>query len=115
MQPRDKQELKRTDPKINNVESTPLAERIGSPEVNQTITREPVNLDNTVDQTSAIMDDHYVWLLNAGDTTESGDNNQECRMEGIATICNLPVLNMSIAKSNQFFHDSGANRHIAHD
>jgi len=53
----------------------------------------------------AILSQHHVWLLDAHDLDQ----------ERTAAECRVPLLNMSIVKSNHFFHDSGANRHIAHD
>jgi len=70
------------------------------------------------------MSDHHVWLIGAGNVPSDSDGEttdeerkvprDEHEIKPLAE-CRVSILNMSITKSNHFFHDSGANRHIAHD
>lgn len=103
-------------PKANQAGEKPsLASRI------ENIENATENHDNyTAHQ--ALMNDHYVWHLNAACEPEFGPDRMDidgAEIVGLHTdpmaTCKVPVLNMSIAKNNHFYHDSGANRHIAHD
>jgi hypothetical protein len=108
-------------PKVNNTEAKSLADRIGSPEISQAQADNNNNADGHM-VNSALLKDHYVWLLNASDNHTDNQGGVDLdepeyleHPEEAAAVCKVPLLNMSILKSNHFFHDSGANRHIAHD
>jgi hypothetical protein len=107
---------KKFTPRANQTEAKPgLAERITSPEANQ-VHAQDINLENDTGNEAYLMDRH-VWLLKANESDKRHEENIE--MEGAEkeplASCKVPVLNMLIAKSDHFYHDSGANRHIAHD
>jgi hypothetical protein len=79
----------------NQSTSSSLVERISSPNQDSVSPSPSVNL--------TLLSDYHVWSLEESDTS---NNSPECK---------LPVVNMSVSKTNHFFHDSGANRHIVHD
>jgi hypothetical protein len=82
--------------KVNQSSSSGnLAERISSP------VTDSIGPDPSVN--AALLTDYHVWSIDAEDTQSD------------LPECKIPIVNMSITKSNHFFHDSGANRHIAHD
>lgn len=95
-------------PKANQAEKLSLADRMNDNEME-------VDKSESYTAHQAILNDHYVWTLNAPCETEISAEVMELASPEHMASCKIPLLNMSIAKTNHFFHDSGANRHIAHD